>query len=331
MKIIVDAMSGDNAPRAQIHGAFDASYECDADIVLVGRTEVINRVIKEDNIDASRFEIIEAPEIISMEDDATSVLKSKRNSSMGKAFDLLAKGYGDAMVSAGNTGAVLSGATLIVKRVKGVKRAALAPIMPSSAGKFVLIDCGANVECKSEYLVQFGKLGSIYAENVLDIKNPRVGLVNNGTEESKGTELYVETNRLLRECDDLNFVGNIEGRDIPLGAADVVVADGFTGNVILKLTEGVGAFFSNYIKDMFKSSFAGKIAAMLVMKKINALKKTMDYKEVGGSPLLGISKPVIKAHGNADERCFKNAIKQAINFAKSDAIKKQIEAFDVKE
>ena len=234
---------------------------------------------------------------------------------------MLANGEGDAFVSAGNTGAITVGATLIVKRIKGVKRPAIASVMPSSNKPFVLMDCGANAECKSEYLVQFGLLGSLYMENIMGVENPRVALANNGAEETKGTPVVKEAYELMKNA-GYNFIGNIEGRRIPYGDADVVVADGFTGNLILKTYEGVAKVLMQGIKDAFYKNAFSKLAYLGVKSGINDMKKQFDYKEYGGAVMLGVSKPVVKAHGSADARCFKNAVKQAVWFLQTDLIDK---------
>ena len=234
---------------------------------------------------------------------------------------MLANGEGDAFVSAGNTGAITVGATLIVKRIKGVKRPAIASVMPSSNKPFLLMDCGANAECKSEYLVQFGLLGSLYMENIMNVENPRVALANNGAEETKGTPVVKEAYELMKNA-GYNFIGNIEGRRIPYGDADIVVADGFTGNLILKTYEGVAKVLMQGIKDAFYKNAFSKLAYLGVKSGINDMKKQFDYKEYGGAVMLGVSKPVVKAHGSADARCFKNAVKQAVWFLQTDLIDK---------
>ena len=254
-------------------------------------------------------------------DNAKSVLKEKPDSSLAVGFRLLNDGEGDAFVSAGNTGAITVGATLLTKRIKGVKRPAIASVMPSAQKPFVLMDCGANAECRSEFLYQFGLLGSIYMQNVLKVSNPRVALANNGTEETKGTPVVKEAYALMKSA-PYNFVGNIEGRQIPFGDADVVVADGFTGNLILKMYEGVAKVLMNSIKAAFMKNTLSKISYLGVKSGINDMKKQFDYKEYGGAVVLGVKKPVIKAHGSADARTFKNAIKQAVWFLQTDLIDK---------
>ncbi len=320
MKIAVDAHGGDNAPLEIIKGCKLAYDELGANIVLVGDQSEIENVLKQENIDSTIFEIVNAPEKLTMEDDPTSVVKSKKNSSMAVAFNLLKDGKCDTFVSAGNSGAVLVGATMIVKRIKGVKRAALASVFPSETGPLMLTDIGANVICKPEYLHQFALMGSAYMTYMHNIKNPSVGLLNNGTEEHKGTELQQSAYQILKNSNDINFVGNIEGRSIAFGGCDVVVTDGFTGNIALKTYEGIGKMMANNVKGLFKKSLFTKIGAIFVLKHLNAFKKKFDYKEYGGAPLLGISKPVIKAHGSSDAKAFKNAIRQAIDFHNSGMI-----------
>ena len=324
MRIIVDAMGGDNAPRAAVLGSVRAAKEFGLEITLVGRESEIRPILAEVGADtASAISIVNADSVIDTGEHPTAIMKAYRDCSMAKALDLLHAGQGDAVVSAGNTGALLTGATLICKRIRGVRRAALAPIIPTPKGGAVLCDSGANAECTPEYLLQFALLGSLYAECALGIREPHAALLNIGAEETKGTPVHVEANELLRKADVeglIHFDGNIEGRDVMSTSASVIVADGFSGNVLLKTTEGVALFFAAEIKKIFKSGIISKLAALLVLKGINRLKKSMDYKEVGGAPLLGISKPVIKAHGSANDYAFRGAIRQAMEYASSDAI-----------
>lgn len=321
MRIVIDAHGGDNAPLEIIKGCCMAIEEMeDISLLLVGRKNELTQIMSDNGLPATRIEIIDAPDILTMEDEPTSVLKEKQYSSMAIAFKTLKEGNADAFVSAGNSGAVLVGATLLVKRIRGIKRAALAAVMPSLTGPYMLLDCGANVECKPEYLNQFATMGSIYMKACLGIENPRVGLLNNGTEECKGTELQQEAYKLLKENKNINFIGNIEGREAPLGGSDVVVTDGFTGNVALKTAEGWGKMFSTSLKEMLTKNLKTKLGALMLMEQINGFRKKMDYTEYGGAPLLGISKPVIKAHGSSNAKAFKNAIKQAKTFAQSGMI-----------
>lgn len=317
MKIIIDAMGGDNAPFAPLEGAAAAVKELGVEVIAVGDEQKLRSAAQEKNISLSGIEIRHAADVISMEDDSTDVLRKKPESSLAISLKALAAGDGEALVSAGSTGALLVGATMLVKRIKGVKRAAIGTVMPGGTKPWLLIDCGANVECRPEMLVQFAAMGSAYQNNVMGIEEPTVGLVNNGTEETKGTELQLQAYPLLQNS-GLNFTGNIEPRDIPSGKCDVVVCDGFTGNVILKLTEGVAKMFSGMIKGMFMKSLKTKIAALLIKSGLADFKKSFDYTEYGGAPLLGIKKPVIKAHGSSNAKAIKNAIRQAKTCAEKD-------------
>ena len=321
MRIVVDAHGGDNAPLEIIKGCCLAVKELEnVSILLVGRKNELQQVIQENGLPTNGLEIVDAPDILTMEDDPTSVLKEKQYSSMAIAFKLLKEDKADAFVSAGNSGAILVGATLLVKRIRGIKRAALGAVMPSIEGPYILLDCGANVECKPEYLNQFATMGSLYMKSCLQIENPRVGLLNNGTEECKGPELHQQAHALMKENRSINFIGNIEGREVPLGGSDVVVADGFSGNVTLKVSEGWGKFISMSLNQMFRKSLKTKLAYLLLKGQVNNFRQKMNYKEYGGAPLLGVSKPVIKAHGSSDAIAFKNAIRQAKKFAESGMI-----------
>ena len=320
MKIIVDAFGGDNAPLEVIKGSRMAVDELGYEIVLVGNEKIIKDEAEKNNISLSGITIVHAPDVISMDDEPMDVMKSKSNSSMSKGLQLLALVEGDAFVSAGNSGALAVGATLKVKRIKGIKRCAFAPVIPKDKGFFMLIDSGANVECRPEMLRQFAVMGYIYMKNVMVVENPRVGLANVGTEKTKGDELRYETFNLLQETKNINFIGNIEARDIPGDIADVVVADGFTGNIILKLYEGMAKSVFGKIKDIFKKNFKGKLAASLIMPELKELKKSMDYSEHGGAPLMGISKPVFKAHGSSDAKTFKSAIRLAGEYVKRNVV-----------
>ena len=319
MKIIIDAAGGDNAPLAPLAGAAAAVAEYGLEVIAVGEEEKLRACAAENGIPLSGITFYGAQTEITMEEEATDILKKKANSSMAVGLKLLAAGEGDAFVSAGSTGALLVGATGFVKRIKGVKRAALATMLPGKNAPFLLLDCGANVECRPEMLVQFALLGSAYMEKVAGRENPSVRLVNNGEEETKGTENLLAAYALLKEAPGIRFCGNVEARDIISGDADVVVADGFTGNVVLKLTEGVAAYLTDNLKEMFFSSTKHKLAALLVKDGLKEFKAKLDYTEYGGAPLLGISKPVIKAHGSSNAKAFKNAIRQARDFASSGA------------
>ena len=324
MRIILDAMGGDNAPQAPVLGAIEANKTFGAQITLVGRGEDILDVLRKNGIETlpQGVEVANADDVVDMHDDPGSVIHKRKNSSMIVGLKMLADGQGDAFISAGSTGALLTGATLLVKRVKGIRRAAMAPSMPNKAGgKTVILDCGANAECTPEFLLQFGLVGSAYAKNVLGIENPRIGLLNIGTEDSKGTALQKEAYGLLKSAGEqglIRFVGNVEARDVPLGVVDVVVCDGFAGNVLLKSIEGTAMFMGSLMSKMFKRNILSKLAAALVMKDIKGIKKMMDYREIGGTQFLGIKKPVIKAHGSSDALAFRNAVKQAQDAAQRD-------------
>lgn len=325
MRIIVDAFGGDNAPVEILKGAAKAVATYDCDIVLTGDEEKIRQAAAENEISLERMEIVHASDVMTMEDHPKSILREHKDCSMAVALRLLAEGKGDAVVSAGSTGALLMGGTFIVKRIKGVSRPALAPVMPSDDKPFMLIDCGANADCRPEMLVQFAHMGSIYMSHMYPREGgPRVGLLNVGTEDTKGGELQLATFPLLKES-DLNFIGNVEARDVPAGVADVVVADGFSGNVLLKTLEGTVDMLMKNLKQSFMSSLRTKIGAMLVMPGLRVLKKKLSTSEYGGAVLLGVNKPVIKAHGNSKADGFCSAIRIASEFAASDAIA-QIEA-----
>ena len=324
MKIILDAMGGDHAPAAPVMGAVQAARDFGAQITLVGRTDEIMEALRANGIQElpKGIEISHADDVVDMHDDPGAVIHKRKNSSMVLGLKKLAEGEGTAFVSAGSTGALLSGATLIVKRVKGIRRAAMGPVMPNKAGgKTVILDCGANAECTPEFLLQFGVVGSLYAKKYLNVENPKVGLLNIGTEDSKGTDLQKQAYALLQDASAkglINFVGNVEARDVPLGAVDVIVCDGFAGNVLLKTIEGTAMFMGSLMSKMFKKNILSKLAALLVMKDIKAFKKLLDYREIGGTQFLGIKKPVIKAHGSSDALAFRNAVKQAMDASNSD-------------
>ncbi len=310
MRIIVDAMGGDNAPQEIVNGSVLAAEKLGVKILLVGREEEVKAELERCEYSGDAIEVYNASEVITGEDDPIDAIRNKKDSSMRVGLSLLAKGDGDALVSAGNTGALISGATLVVKRIKGIRRAALAPIMPSTEGCFLMVDSGANAECTPAFLKQFAIMGSVYMQKVMGIEKPRVGLVNIGTEEDKGTELVRSTNKILKEL-PLNYTGYIEAREIPLGGADVVVCDGFTGNVILKFMEGMASAFSKKLKGIFYKNSMSKMAALIVRSGITEMKKSMDYTEHGGAPVLGVRRPVIKAHGSSNAKAFYNAIRQS--------------------
>lgn len=326
MKIIVDAFGGDNAPQEIIKGSMMAVNELDVDIVLVGDEDKIKKCTNENNIELKNTEIVNTKGVLTMDDDPKSVLRAKNDSSLAVSFRLLNEGRGDALVSAGNTGAITVGATLITKRIKGVKRPAIASIIPSANKPFLLMDCGANSECRPEFLYQFGVLGDLYMKHIMHIDSPRVALANNGSEESKGSAVVKEAHQLMKQA-SFNFIGNIEGRGIPFGEADVVVADGFTGNLILKTYEGVAKALMSGIKDIFKKNIFTMMSAVGVMGGIKEMKKQFDYKEYGGAVMLGVQRPVVKAHGSSDARTFKNAVKQAVWFLDTNLIDEIGQAF----
>ena len=308
MKIIVDAFGGDNAPLEVLKGCERAVNELGVEIILTGDNKIIKKCASENNISLKNISVEHTEEVFDIHEEPKEIIKSGKNTSMGLGLQLLADEKGDAFVSAGSTGALVMGSTFIVKRIKGIKRVAPSPILPADRGSFILLDAGANTECRPEMLMQFAVMGSAYMEKVMGIKNPRVALLNIGAEDTKGRELEIEAYKLLK-ASKLNFKGNIEARDLPKGFCQVVVTDGFTGNIVLKLYEGMGSFFSKKLKWIF--SGAGKIGAVFSLKKINKFRKQMDYKEVGGSCLMGVKKPVIKAHGSSDSTAFFNAIRQA--------------------
>ncbi len=334
MKIIVDAMGGDIAPQAPVMGAIQANREYGVDIILVGRGEEILKTLSDNGISdlPAGVEIAHASEVVEMCDNPSTAFREKKDSSLTVGLNLLKSGAGDAFVSAGSTGALLGGATLLVKRIKGIRRAALAPVIPAGNGGTVLIDCGANAECPPEYLLQFAYMGSYYAEHVLGRPEPKVGLLNIGTEPSKGTPLQTTVYSMLKKAADegrINFVGNIEGREAVLGEVDVVVSDGYSGNIFLKAMEGTGLFLAREIKKMFTKNLFSKLAAVLVSGGIRDLKKTMDFGEIGGTALLGISKPVIKAHGSSNAYAIQNAIRQAKQYVSSGIIESISENVDL--
>ena len=324
MKIILDAMGGDNAPEAAVLGAIDAAKAYGVEITLVGRGEAILEVMGRHNITdlPAGVEIANAEDVVDMHDDPGSVIRKRKNSSMVVGLKLLADGEGDAFVSAGSTGALLTGATLLVKRVHGIRRAAMAPAMPNKkGGKTVIVDCGANAECTPEFLLQFGLVGSAYAKKTYNLDNPRVGLLNIGTEDSKGTQLQKDAHALLTDASRkglINFVGNVEARDVPMGEVDVVVCDGFNGNVLIKSIEGTAMFMGSLMKKMFKKNIFSKLGYLLCKSGVSDMMKMMDYREIGGTQFLGIKKPVIKAHGSSDALAFRNAVKQAADAAEHD-------------
>ena len=334
MKIIVDAMGGDNAPQAPVMGAVEANREYGVGVILVGRGETILKVLEDNGIKElpAGVEIAHASEVVEMCDNPATAFREKKDSSLTVGLNLLKSGEGDAFVSAGSTGALLSGATLVVKRIRGIRRAALAPVVPTGNGGAVLIDCGANAECPPEYLLQFAYMGSYYAEHVLGRPEPRVGLLNIGVEPSKGTNLQTAVYPMLVEAGKagrINFVGNVEAREAVEGAVDVIVCDGYSGNIFLKTMEGTGLYLVRELKGVFTKNLLTKLAAVLVSGGLKQMKKLLSSSEVGGTALVGISKPVIKAHGSSDAYAIKNAVRQAKQYVSSGIIESITENVDV--
>ena len=339
MKILLDAMGGDNAPDAVIKGAVKAVSEIKSEIVLIGNEEIINAKIKEffdkDKISDinERLSIKHATEQIEMDDTPTVAIKQKKDSSMVVGFRMLKEGEGDVFISAGNSGALLTGATLLVGRIKGIDRPAIAPMLPAYKKSFMLMDAGANTNCKPLNLVQFAQMSTIYLRNTFGIEKPRIGLLNIGTEETKGNELVKETYNILKEQSEelgINFIGNVEGRDCFSGEVDAVITDGFTGNVFLKTTEGLGKLVKRNLTESLKRNIWTTLCAIPCLPAIKRFSKTMDYKEYGGALFLGVKKPVVKAHGSSDEYLFYFTLKQAENFVKSGAVEKMKEEFENK-
>jgi glycerol-3-phosphate acyltransferase PlsX len=321
MRIIVDAMGGDYAPVEILKGCINAVDEYGIPLTLVGQEEVIKEHLQALGASLESFEIINATEIIGPDEVPVTAIRRKKDSSMVKAFELLRQDPESVFISAGSTGALMAGGLLKVGRIKGINRPALAPLIPTKEKSVLLVDAGANAECKPENLVQFAVMGSVYMEQVLDRENPSVGLVNIGTEEGKGNELTKETYIRLKEQGNITFFGNVEARDIPAGIVDIVVCDGFTGNIILKLTEGLATNLFAIMKEEFTKGLIPKIGALLLKPSLKGLKATMDYAEHGGAPLLGINGGIIKAHGSSDARAIKNAIRQGKKFAEQQVLK----------
>ena len=321
MRIIIDAMSGDKAPEEIVKGAVMARRELGVDVTLVGKKEVVESILAKES--CTDVEVVDARDVITMEDDPSTATRRKKDASMTVALNLLRDGKGDALVSAGSTGALLTGATLIVKRINGIRRAALSPVLPNGGAGTLLMDSGANVECTAEYLLQFAYMGSFYAKKMMGLENPRVGLANVGTEDTKGGPLQHEAFRLLKEAGEagrINFIGNVEGNSVFAGDVDVIVTDGFTGNMMLKTSESMIKFILGNLKDVFYKSLKNKLAAAVLKGDLEHMKKSLDVKEVGGTVMLGISAPVIKAHGSSDARCILAAARQAKTCVESGII-----------
>ena len=322
MRIAVDAFGGDNAPLEIVKGAALASKELGVEITLTGDETEIKKIINENSLEfTGEVKFIDTKDVISMHDEPTSILKAHSNSSMALAFKEVANGDADAIVTAGSTGAVVVGGTLIIKRIKGVKRPALGGLIPAPNGHYMLMDMGANAECRPEMLSQFGVMASVYLKNVEGIENPKIGLLNIGVEDTKGGELQTEAYKLLSQA-PINFVGNIESREMPKGVCDALITDGFTGNIALKLIEGTATTFFKLVKGALYKNIFNKLAALVIKKDLYALKSMMDSSEVGGAPLLGVKATVIKAHGSSNAKAFKNAIKQAVIFTENGVIEK---------
>lgn len=319
MKIIVDAMGGDNAPVEIVKGCISAIEKFGINIILVGNEENIKKELDLYVYNKDKIEIIHAGDIITNFDNPALAIRRKKDSSMVVGLKALKEGLGDGFLSAGNTGALLAGGLFIIKRIKGIQRAALASVYPTNKKISLIVDAGANVDSKAEYLEQFGIMGSIYMEHILKRENPKVALASIGVEKGKGDELVKESYELLENA-PINFIGNIEARNIPMGEVDVIVADGFVGNIILKLTEGVASSLLSELKTIFTSNLLSKISALLIKKQLNKLKKKTDYRQYGGAPLLGIQKPVVKAHGSSDALAIENGIRQLVNFIEKDVI-----------
>ena len=336
MIILLDAMGGDNAPDANIKGAVAAVNQVDAEIWLIGKEEVIKAKLKEfynktaEEI-SPRLKIYNATETIEMEDTPTLAIKHKKDSSMVVGFNLLKEGKGDVFISAGNSGALLTGATLLVGRIKGVDRPALAGILPSYHKRLVLMDCGSNTNCKPINLLQFAQMSTIYIRDALGVENPAIGLLNIGTEETKGNELVRESYNLLKEKSPelgINFVGNVEGRDAFSGKIDAIIADGFTGNIFLKTVEGMGKFIKKSLIESLKKNFLSMLGSVPALPSLNRFNKMMDYKEYGGALFLGVKKPVVKAHGSSDAKLFEFTVKQAEQFVNNKTVEKLTTEFE---
>ncbi len=333
MRIIVDIMGGDKTPLETLTGvcrAADEQYAEGVDFTLVGNEGIIRQLAAQYELDIDRFMIVHASEVMKMTDNPLSIRREKKGTSMAVGLKLLHDGEGDAFVSCGNTGALYTGATLIVGKIKGVVRPAICSVLPMDK-PLLLVDSGANISVNDEYLLHFALMGSSYAKVALGLERPAVGLINNGSEECKGTALQIEAYKRLSACDRLNFVGNIEGNAIPFGVCDVAVCDGFTGNVLLKNTEGLGKLMIGEMKKIFKANLLSRIAALLVKKRLMAFKKKFDSTEYGGAPILGVKKTVIKAHGSSDAKAFSNAIRQAIECEKAGVVDMITEEFAIYE
>lgn len=322
MKIVVDVMGGDNAPKAPIEGALMALDEfSDLEVILIGEEVSISKILKEKKYPKNRVETIFSTEVITNDDKPVKAIRSKKNSSMVLGLNFVKEKKADAIVSAGNTGALLSGGLFILGRIKEIDRPALCSYMPHTTGLSLLVDAGANADCKPINLLQFALMAEIYSKKVLEIKTPRVKMLNIGIEEGKGNELAKKSFELLKSQTIFNFEGNIEAREVTMNSADVIVADGFTANMVLKATEGSAMTIMGLLKNSYKKSLLGKLSAFLIKEDLKKMKKILDYREYGGAPLLGVNGGLIKAHGSSDSKAIKNAIKQAYLFSKNDIVK----------
>lgn len=328
MKVVVDGMGGDNSPKAIVEGCVLAQKEYDIDIIITGKEELIKKELEKYEYNSEKITVVDAREVISTNETPVKALKTKKDSSLVKALELVKNKDADAIVSAGSTGAFLAGCTLIVKRIKGVSRPALAPVLPGKTGPFMIVDVGANADCKPHYLAQFAKMGKVYFENVLNVNNPTVGLINIGSEEEKGNELTKEAHQLLKK-ENINFIGNVEPREIPKGEVNVLVCDGFVGNTAIKMYEGVAETILSELKTEIMSSTITKIGGLLLKPVFKKFKKHYDYKEYGGAAFLGVNGICIKAHGSSDGRAIKNAIKLAKNYYDANILDKFKNAFQV--
>ena len=331
MRIAVDGMGGDNAPHDIVKGCVEALEDSELEICLIGKSEILKKELGKYTFDENRINVVNADEVIENTDKPVRAIKRKKNASMVVGFDMLKDDQVDAFISAGNTGAILAGSLLKVGRIEGIDRPAITTVYPTKKDVSLLVDAGANSECKPRNLLEFSIMASVYSKYVLDKDNPSVGLVNIGEEPSKGTSMIKETYEVLKDS-HINFYGNVEGRELPEGVVDIIVCDGFVGNVILKLTEGVAKTITDILKKELSGSLLSKVGTLFLLPALKSFKKKLDYTEYGGAPFLGVKKPVIKAHGSSNAKAIKNAVKKAKVFAQSgviDTIGKEIERIGV--